>query len=225
MADEEIIRVLAVDDHPLVRKGVAAVLETERGISLVGEAACGAEAIDKFRVLRPDVTLIDLRMPDLTGVQVILSVREEFPNARFIALTSYGGDQDIYRALDAGVRGYLLKEMVHAEIGKAIRVVHSGVRYLPQTISQQLSEFFPEYALTPREAEVLRLVAGGLGNREIGNTLGTASGTVKAHVQSILSKLGAKDRTHAVTIAVRRGIIHLHEPDMDGLSAASSSSE
>jgi DNA-binding NarL/FixJ family response regulator len=207
--------VLAVDDHPLVRKGVAAVLETEPGVRLVGEAANGAEAIAQFRALLPDVTLIDLRMPDLSGVDVILRVREEFPEARFIALTSYDGDQDIYRALDAGVRGYLLKELVHSEIGKAIRVVHSGARYLPQAVTQQLAEFFPNYALTPREVEVLRLVAGGLGNREIGHQLGTASGTVKAHVQSILSKLGAKDRTHAVSIAVRRGIIHLNEPECE----------
>jgi DNA-binding NarL/FixJ family response regulator len=211
----EHIRVLAVDDHPLVRKGVAAVLETEPGVRLVGEAANGAEAIAQFRALLPDVTLIDLRMPDLSGVDVILRVREEFPEARFIALTSYDGDQDIYRALDAGVRGYLLKELVHSEIGKAIRVVHSGARYLPQAVTQQLAEFFPNYALTPREVEVLRLVAGGLGNREIGHQLGTASGTVKAHVQSILSKLGAKDRTHAVSIAVRRGIIHLNEPECE----------
>jgi DNA-binding NarL/FixJ family response regulator len=211
----EQIRVLAVDDHPLVRKGVAAVLETEPGVRLVGEAANGAEAIAQFRALLPDVTLIDLRMPDLSGVDVILRVREEFPEARFIALTSYDGDQDIYRALDAGVRGYLLKELVHSEIGKAIRVVHSGARYLPQAVTQQLAEFFPNYALTPREVEVLRLVAGGLGNREIGHQLGTASGTVKAHVQSILSKLGAKDRTHAVSIAVRRGIIHLNEPECE----------
>ncbi len=211
MTDE--IRVLAVDDHPLVRKGVAAVLELEPGVRLVGEAADGAEAIAQFRALLPDVTLIDLRMPDLSGVDVILRLREEFPEARFIALTSYDGDQDIYRALDAGVRGYLLKELVHSEIGKAIRVVHSGARYLPQAVTQQLAEFFPNYALTPREVEVLRLVAGGLGNREIGHQLGTAAGTVKAHVQSILSKLCAKDRTHAVSIAVRRGIIHLNEPN------------
>jgi DNA-binding NarL/FixJ family response regulator len=211
MAEE--IRVLAVDDHPLVRKGVAAVLELEPGVRLVGEAANGAQAIAQFRALIPDVTLIDLRMSDLSGVDVILRLREEFPEARFIALTSYDGDQDIYRALDAGVRGYLLKELVHSEIGKAIRVVHSGARYLPQAVTQQLAEFFPNYALTPREVEVLRLVAGGLGNREIGHQLGTAAGTVKAHVQSILSKLGAKDRTHAVSIAVRRGIIHLNEPN------------
>ena len=152
---------------------------------------------------------MDLRLPDQSGEQTTRQIRAEFPDARIIALTSYDGDQDIYRALEAGVRGYLLKEMVHTEVVRAIRMVHSGKRFIPQEVSQQLSGFFPEVALTPREVEVLTLVAGGLGNKEIGDVLGTASGTVKAHVQSILSKLEAKDRTHAVTIAITRGIIHL----------------
>jgi DNA-binding NarL/FixJ family response regulator len=157
---------------------------------------------------------MDLRLPDLSGIEVTREIRNEVPEAKIIALTSYDGDQDIYRALEAGVRGYLLKEMVHTEVIRAIRIVHSGKRFIPQEVTQQLNGFFPEVALTPREVEVLSLVARGFGNKEVGNVLGTAAGTVKAHVQSILSKLGAKDRTHAVSIGLRRGIIHLHSPDL-----------
>ena len=210
------IRILSVDDHDLVRKGIAAILSTEADLELVAAASCGAEAIALFREHKPDVTLMDLRLHDMSGSEVTAAIRQEFPEARIIALTSYDGDQDIYRALDAGVRGYLLKEMVHTEVVKAIRVVHAGKRFIPAEVAQQLTGFFPDVALTPREVEVLSLVARGLGNKEVGDILGTAPGTVKAHVQSILAKLGAKDRTHAVTIALRRGIIHLHSP---GISA------
>ena len=203
------IKVLSVDDHDLVRKGIAAILATETDISLIAEASTGSDAITLFRNHRPDVTLMDLRLPDQSGEHTTRQIRAEFPDARIIALTSYDGDQDIYRALEAGVRGYLLKEMVYSEVVRAIRVVHSGKRFIPHEVSQQLSGFFPDVALTPREIEVLSLVARGLGNKEIGDVLGTASGTVKAHVQSILSKLDAKDRTHAVTVAISRGIIHL----------------
>lgn len=208
------IRILSVDDHDLVRKGIAAILATESGLMLVGEANSGAEAVRLHRQHRPDVTLMDLRLPDQNGIETTREIHEEFPAARIIALTSYDGDQDIYRALEAGVRGYLLKEMVHSEIVHAIRIVHSGKRYIPQEVSDQLNGFFPELALTAREVDVLSLVARGLGNKEVGDVLGTASGTVKAHMQSILSKLGAKDRTHAVTIALRRGILHLHASGM-----------
>ncbi len=208
------IRILSVDDHDLVRKGIAAILSTESGIELVAEASSRAEAVRLYGQYLPDVTLMDLRLPDGSGIEAAQEIREEFPAARIIALTSYDGDQDIYRALEAGVRGYLLKEMVHTEIVRAIRIVHAGKRYIPQEVSDQLSGFFPELALTAREVDVLSLVARGLGNKEVGDVLGTASGTVKAHMQSILSKLGAKDRTHAVTIALRRGIIHLHSPDL-----------
>lgn len=201
-----------MDDHDLVRKGIAAILSTEADLELVAAASCGAEALVLFREHKPDVTLMDLRLSDMSGSDVTLAIRREFPEARIIALTSYDGDQDIYRALEAGVRGYLLKEMVHTEVVKAIRVVHGGKRFIPAEVAQQLTGFFPDVALTPREVEVLGLVARGLGNKEVGDVLGTAPGTVKAHVQSILSKLGAKDRTHAVTIALRRGIIHLHSP-------------
>lgn len=208
------IRVLTVDDHDLVRKGLAAILSTEPGIQLVGEANNGEAALRMHREYRPDVTLMDLRLPDRSGVEVTRAIRRESPDAKILVLTSYDGDQDVYRALEAGVRGYLLKEMLHTEIIRAIRVVHSGKRFIPMEVSQQLNGFFPEVALTPREIEVLSLVARGLGNKEVGDVLGTAPGTVKAHVQSILGKLGAKDRTHAVTLALRRGILHLHSPDL-----------
>lgn len=203
------ISILCVDDHPLVRKGVSAILATEPEMCLVAEAENGAEAMTLFRLHEPDVTLMDLRLPDRSGIEVTRDIRAEFPEARIIALTSYDGDQDIYRALEAGVRGYLLKEMVHTEVIRAVRTVYSGKRFIPPEVSQQLSEYFPEVALTPREAEVLLWVARGLGNKEIGEEIGAAQGTVKAHIQNILSKLEAKDRTHAVTIALQRGIIHL----------------
>jgi len=206
------IRILSVDDHDLVRKGLAAILSIEPDLELVAAASSGAEALQLFRRHLPDVTLMDLRLADMSGSEVTMAIRHEFPDARIIALTSYDGDQDIYRALEAGVRGYLLKEMVHTEVVKAIRLVHAGKRFIPAEVAQQLTGFFPDVALTPREVEVLSLVARGLGNKEVGDILGTAPGTVKAHVQNILSKLGAKDRTHAVTIALRRGIIHLHSP-------------
>jgi DNA-binding NarL/FixJ family response regulator len=214
MDSNEPIRILAVDDHELVRKGLAAILATEADLELVAQANDGSEALRFFREHVPDVTLMDLRLPDKNGIEVTREIRSQFPDAKIIALTSYDGDQDIYKALEAGVRGYLLKEMVHAEIVRAIRVVHSGKRFIPTEVTQQLSGFFPEVALTPREVEVLSLVARGFGNKEVGDVLGTAPGTVKAHVQSILGKLGAKDRTHAVTIALRRGIIHLHSPEL-----------
>ena len=208
------IRILSVDDHDLVRKGIAAILSTEPDLDLVAEAKNAVEAIELFHKHVPDITLMDLRLPDRDGIEASKEIRKEFPAAKIIALTSYDGDQDIYRALEAGVRGYLLKDMVHTEVIRAIRIVHGGKRFIPFEVTQQLSDFFPEVALTPREVEVLGLVARGLGNKEVGDMLGTAPGTVKAHVQSILSKLGARDRTHAVTIALRRGIIHLHSPEL-----------
>ena len=209
MNSESAITVLSVDDHDLVRKGLAAILSIEPDLKLIGEASNGQDAIRFYAQHRPDVTLMDLRLPDKSGVEVTREIRSQFPEARIIALTSYDGDQDIYRALEAGVRGYLLKEIAHTEVSRAIRIVHSGKRFIPAEVSNYLNGFFPEVALTPREVEVLGLVARGLGNKEVGDMLGTAAGTVKAHVQSILGKLGAKDRTHAVAIAIRRGIIHL----------------
>jgi DNA-binding NarL/FixJ family response regulator len=204
------IRVLCVDDHPIVRKGIASLLANETDIVLVGEASNGKEALRLFRAFRPDVTLMDLRMPDTDGISASRAIREEFPEARIIALTSYDGDQDIYQALEAGVRGYLLKEMVHTDVLRAIRTVHSGKRLMPPEVAERLSEYFPQIALTPREVEVLSFVAKGLANKDIATHLGTASGTIKMHVQNIIGKLGAADRTHAVTIALERGILHLN---------------
>lgn len=206
---EEVIRILCVDDHPLVRKGIASILSNEADMELVAEASNGREAVELFRKHRPEVTLLDLRMPELDGIATIKAIREEFPAARIIALTSYDGDQDIYRALEAGARGYLLKEMVHTEVLRAIRTVHAGKRLIPLEVSQRLSEYFPQIALTPREVEVLSFVAKGYANNEIAERLGTAGGTVKMHIQNILGKLEASDRTHAVTIAIERGILHL----------------
>lgn len=206
---EALIRVLCVDDHPLVRKGLIAILANEPDIELVAEAGNGREAVELFRKHQPDVTLMDLRMPDLDGIGAIKLIRQEFPEARIIALTSFDGDQDIYRALEAGVSGYLLKETVHTEILNAIRRVHAGKQLLSPEIAERLAAYFPPVTLTPREVEVLALVANGLANKEIALKLGTASGTVKIHVQNILAKLSATDRTHAVTIALQRGIIHL----------------
>jgi two-component system, NarL family, response regulator len=205
----ETIKVLAVDDHPLVRKGIASILANEGDMQLIGEAGNGREAVDLFRQHHPDVVLMDLRMPDMDGVQATQAIRKEYPEARIIALTSYDGDQDIYRALEAGVRGYMLKEMVHTDVLRAIRTVHSGKRLMPQEVAERLSEYFPQVALTPREVEVLGHVARGLANKEIADQLGTASGTIKMHIQNILEKLGASDRTQAVTIAIQRGILHL----------------
>ena len=209
MSQQAPIRVLCVDDHPLVRKGIASILANEEDMQLVGEAGNGREAVDLFRQSHPDVTLMDLRMPGMDGVQATRTIRQEFPEARIIALTSYDGDQDIYRALEAGVRGYMLKEMVHTDVLRAIRAVYSGKRLMPHEVAERLSEYFPQVALTPREVEVLGLVARGLANKEIADKLGTASGTVKMHIQNILEKLDASDRTHAVTIAIQRGILHL----------------
>lgn len=209
-ANQQPIRVLCVDDHPIVRKGIASLLANETDVVLVGEASSGKEAVGLFRALRPDVTLMDLRMPEMDGIAAARAIRGEFPEARIIALTSYDGDQDIYQALEAGVRGYLLKEMVHTGVLHAIRTVHSGKRLMPPEVAERLSEFFPQIALTPREVEVLSFVAKGLANKDIATHLGTASGTIKMHVQNIIGKLGAADRTHAVTIALQRGILHLN---------------
>jgi two-component system, NarL family, response regulator len=203
------IRVLCVDDHPLVRKGIASILANETDMELVAEANNGREAVSLFKEFKPDVVLMDLRMPEIDGTSATRMIRQEAPDARIIALTSYDGDQDIYRALEAGVRGYILKEMVHTEVVRAIRTVHSGKRLMPQEVAERLSEYFPQVALTPREVEVLGCVAKGMANKEIALRLGTASGTVKMHIQNILAKLGASDRTHAVTIAMERGILHL----------------
>jgi DNA-binding NarL/FixJ family response regulator len=204
-----VIRVVCVDDHPLVRKGIASILANEADIALVGEADNGRDALRLFRELQPDVVLMDVRMREVDGVEATRAIKAEFPEARIIALSSYDGDQDIYRALEAGARGYLLKESAHMDVVSAIRTVHAGKRLMPRDVAERLAEYFPHIALTAREAQVLELVAQGLGNSEIASQLGTASGTVKMHVQNILEKLGALDRTHAVAIAIKRGILHI----------------
>jgi DNA-binding NarL/FixJ family response regulator len=207
--DSQVLRILCVDDHPLIRKGIASILANEPNMQLVAEAEDGEQAVRLFRELRPDITLMDLRMPGLDGLAATRAIRSEFPEARIIALTSYDGDQDVYRALEAGVRGYLLKETVHTDVLHAIRIVQAGKRFMPPDVAALLTEHFPEAALTPREIEVLALVADGLGNREIADRLGRATGTIKIHIENILDKLGAADRTQAVTIAIHRGILHL----------------
>ena len=209
MKRKERIRVLFADDHPAMRKGIASILANEPDMELVGEAGTGLEAVKLCLRHRPDVTLMDLRMPGLDGIEAIRTIRRELPEARIIALTSFDGDQDIYRTLEAGVKGYLLKDQVHTEIIRAIRTVHAGGRIMQSEITERLRDHIPRSALTPREIEVLRLAAEGLGNKEIGERLGTSVGTVKIHIQNVLSKLGAADRTHAVIIALRRGILHL----------------
>jgi DNA-binding NarL/FixJ family response regulator len=202
------IRILCVDDHPLVRKGITSILDNEPDIELVAEGSNGQEAVELFNRHQPDVTLMDLRMPVLDGIAATRQIRSQHPEARIIALTSYDGDQDVIRALEAGVRGYLLKEIVHTEIIHAIRKVHAGLKLMSDEVANRVNTYFPA-ALTPRELEVLKLVAQGLANKEIAARLGTAAGTVKIQVQNILAKLNALDRTHAVTIALQRQLIHL----------------
>jgi DNA-binding NarL/FixJ family response regulator len=210
--------VLVVDDHPLVRKGIELVLAGEGDIEVAGEAGDGAEAVEKFKECHPDVVLMDLRMPKMGGIETARLLRQLDPEVRVIALTSYGGDQDIYRSLEAGIRGYLLKETAHIEVGNAIRAVHSGRRSLPPEVAERLGEHFPRAALTKREAQVLGLVAHGLSNKVIASELNTAIGTVKMHLQNILKKLGISDRTQAVTVAIERGILHMD--DLDRRAAA-----
>jgi DNA-binding NarL/FixJ family response regulator len=201
------IRVMVVDDHPLLREGIAAVLEGEEEISLVAEAANGREAIEKFRTLSPDVTLMDLQLPDISGIEAIKSIRLEFPAARFIMLTTYLGDVQVLRALKAGATGYMLKTMLRTDLVKTIRAIHQGQRRIPPEIAKELAEHVVDDILTEREIEVLRRVATGTSNKIIADQLNLTEATVKAHMKNILSKLGANDRTHAVTIALKRGFL------------------
>jgi DNA-binding NarL/FixJ family response regulator len=209
MRDRAPIRILTVDDHELLREGVAALLASEPDIAVVGGAGNGREAIQQFRELRPDITLMDLRMPDMSGVETIVAIRAEFPDAQFIVLTTYSGDVEVVRAVKAGASGYLLKTLVHKELADTIRTVHAGRKALSPEVSFELAEHMADDALTPAEIEVLRLIAAGNANRQIADRLGVAEDTVKGRVRSILSKLGANDRTHAVMIALKRGIIQL----------------
>jgi DNA-binding NarL/FixJ family response regulator len=203
------IRILTVDDHPLLRDGIAGLIADESDMLLAGEAANGREAIDQFRRLRPDVTLMDLQMPEMNGLDALTAIRSEFPEARIIVLTTYTGDVQIVRALKAGAFAYLLKSLLRTELLTTIRAVHAGRKALSPEVSFELAEHAVDAALSPVEVRVLRLIAEGQSNREIATQLVTTEDAVKNHVKSILSKLDANDRTHAVVVALRRGIIGL----------------
>jgi DNA-binding NarL/FixJ family response regulator len=209
MSTTRAIRILTVDDHQLLREGIAAVLGAQEDMTLVAEASNGREAIETFRRVRPDVTLMDLRMPDMTGIEAIVAIRAEFPGARIIVLTTYAGDAQAAAALKAGASGYLLKNLVRKELIETIRAVHSGKRRIPPEIATEIAEHVADDALTEREIEVLRGVAAGKSNKLIAAELDISEETVKTHMKSILPKLDASDRTHAVMIALRRGILDL----------------
>ena len=207
--DPSLIRVLAVDDHPVFRQGIAGLIDGQLDLRLVGEASNGREAIQQFRALRPDVTLMDLQMPEMNGIDAISAIRGEFPEARIIVLTTYAGDVQALRAMKAGARGYLLKNLLYKELLDTIRAVHAGKKTLSPEISYQLAEHATDEALSPAEISVLRLIAAGNGNKQIAHQLSVTEETVKGRVKNILSKLGANDRTHAVLIGLKRGIIEL----------------
>jgi DNA-binding NarL/FixJ family response regulator len=205
--DDSRISVLIVDDHPLLREGVAAVLASERDLVLVGEAANGREAVEQFRALRPDVAIMDLQMPEMKGQEAIETIRREFADARILVVTTYDGDVQALRAIRAGACGYLLKNRLRKDLPEAIRSVHAGRFCIPEEISRKIAEHFADDQLTPREVEVLGQVADGNANKEIAAQLSITEETVKTHMGRILSKLGAKDRTHAVMIGIKRGVI------------------
>ena len=208
-ADGSVIRILAVDDHFLVREGIATFIAAQSDMRLIAEATNGREAIQQFREHHPDVTLMDLQMPEMNGLDAIIAIRNEFRDARIIVLTTYKGDFKVLRALKAGAQAYLLKSLLRKELLETIRAVHAGHKRIPPEIASQLAEHAADDALTLREIEVLRLLAGGNANKLIADKLSIAEETVKFHVRNILSKLGASDRTHAVAIALKRGIIEL----------------
>jgi DNA-binding NarL/FixJ family response regulator len=205
------IRVLTADDHAVVRAGIAAMIANEADMVVVAEASDGAEAVARYAEHAPDVVLMDLRMPALDGASAIRAIRAGDPAARIVALTTYEGDADIHRALSAGACAYLVKDVLGAELVRAIRGAADGKRVIPAAVASRLAEFTPRVDLTGREVEVLRLVAKGLRNREVARVIGRTEGTVKAHLKNIHEKLGVEDRTEAVTLALQRGIIHLDD--------------
>ncbi len=207
MPHSEQIRVLCVDDHPLVRDGISFALQQHAGIELVGEATNGVEAVEVFRRCRPDVTLMDLQMPKMNGIEATIAIREEFPHARIVVLTTYSGDFQATKALKAGAVGYLLKGTLRTELIDTIRAVHAGRRRVPAEIAAEIAEYISADELSMREVQVLRKVAAGCSNKIVADSLAISEDTVKGHMKSILSKLQANDRTHAVTIAMKRGIL------------------
>jgi DNA-binding NarL/FixJ family response regulator len=209
MKDTGKIRVLCVDDHPVVRDGITAIINLQPDMMLAGAAASGTEALERFAELRPDVALVDLQLPDMSGFELIKRIKDKSPNARIVVLSSHEGDVDIQRALEAGAQGYVVKGIVREELLETIRSVHAGKRRLPAAVAQKLAEHMADEPISPRELEVLSLMAAGKRNKEIASDLSIAEDTVKMHVRNILSKLQVNDRTEAVTIALRRGIIHL----------------
>ena len=206
MSDQAGIRILCVDDHPLMREGILTIINNQPGMSLVAQAATGGEAVQKFREHQPDVTLMDLRLPDMSGIDALVAIRADSPEARIIMLTTFEGDVEIRRSLEAGARGYLLKSMPPKELVEGIRQVHAGKKRIPPQLAAQLAEHLGDEALTPREIEVIRHIAGGNRNRDIADRLFITEETVKVHIKHIMEKLGAADRTQAVAIAVRRGL-------------------
>jgi len=209
MSQPAVIRVLIVDDHAIVQQGIAAIIDEESDLTVIGRAMDGIEAIERFRQEQPDVTLMDLRMPRMGGVEAITAICAEFNTARIIVLTTYDGDEDIYQGLRSGAKGYLLKDSKPSELRTAIRTVHNGQQYIPPNVGAKLVERMTNPELTNRELEVLQLVAQGMSNLEISTALGITEGTVKSNMNRILSKLGAKDRTQATIIALKRGIASL----------------
>jgi DNA-binding NarL/FixJ family response regulator len=201
------IRILAVDDHPLFRQGIAGLIEGQADMTLVGQASNGREAIQQYRAQRPDVTLMDLQMPDMNGLDAIIAIRNEFPQARIVVLTTYTGDIQVLRALKAGAQGYLLKNLLHKELLETIRAVHAGKKALSAEASHEIASHATDDTLTPAEVVVLRLIAAGNANKQIADQLSVSEETVKGRVKNILSKLGANDRTHAAMIGLKRGII------------------
>ncbi len=209
MTSQDQIRIMCVDDHAIVREGLNAIISAQPDLTVVVEASSGEEAIELYRQHRPNVVLMDLRLKCASGLEATIAIRREFPHARIIMLTTYDGDEDIHRALDAGAQGYLLKDTLRNELVDVIRAVHAGQRRVPPSIAVKLAEHMPRMPLSAREIEILKLIAQGLRNKEVGGMLNIAGDTVKVHVKNIFDKLDVHDRTQAVTVALQRGIIHL----------------